>query len=165
MQGPLHRLGCEISNSALELSSPPTAPEKTKGGRGVPREKSSGWGDVEGRIVSHTVLTEATSQGPSAQRPSPSSSRGTWGRGAQAGNRGGEAPLWAADEGRGLGLTGMPDPQNPHPEGGPRRKKVSASGHRPTPTPFRITRGVPFSPDFTPNLRAGGGSTLCGPAL
>lgn len=39
--GPLPGLGCEISNFALELNSPPFAPKETKGG-GVPRAKDRG---------------------------------------------------------------------------------------------------------------------------
>lgn len=47
--GPLPGLGCEISNFALQLNSPPLAPKETKGG-GVPRAKDKGWGRREGRV-------------------------------------------------------------------------------------------------------------------
>lgn len=145
--GPLPRLGCEISNFALALNSPALASKETKGGGGTKREGHGmgGGGGREGsRIMSHEFSLKPGHRDPRCQSaelgiPRPSTPHlhlhvelGGWGTEKVT------APLRAADDGRGLGLRGMPGPQNPHPEGRTRRKKGVFPGHGPIPIPFRI---------------------------
>lgn len=47
--GPLPRLGCEISNFALELNSPPPAPKETTGGGGYRKQRTWDGGEGEGQ--------------------------------------------------------------------------------------------------------------------